>query len=38
MQTKIGFLSTIGGETQMDQNKVMISLLAIEQNQVEILI
>ena len=38
MQTNICFLSTIGGETQMDQNKVMISLLAIEQNQVEILI
>lgn len=33
MQTNIGLLSTIGGETQMDQNKVMISLLAIEQNQ-----
>lgn len=29
MQTNIGFLSTIGGETQMDQNEIMISLLAI---------
>lgn len=33
MQTNTGFLSAIGGETQMDQNKLMISLLAIEQKQ-----
>ena len=33
MQTNIGFLSTIGGETQVDQNKAMISLSTIKQKQ-----